>query len=592
MNQTQNINSILIQFYTVTFILFFAVANAQKKDENIGTEVVNVVKPYTPTISDAFKIKETPTLNDDETAKKENVTYNIFSFPVASTFAPAKGKAAAVDKAAAETLFKNYATFAAGNYGNINAELFVTENLSDTEYIGGAFRHLSSQGGIKNVELSDKFFDTSLDLSYGNNLKELSFNLDAGFQNRIYNWYGLPLDFGSSLSPLNRAILIKSINPSHSYNDFYIAGKLKFNESIFKEMSTKFERFTDNFGSAENRFYAKPTFNINIDDMQFKTNIVVDYIGGNFEKNYFSAIAQTSKYGFVNLGINPNYIINKDDWTISLGANLFYSSDNVNSTGKFFVFPQVNASLKLVGDLMIFYAGAEGELKQNSYRNFTAENPFLSPTQNIIPTDKQYDLFAGLKGKLANDISYNVRGSLTSEKYKPLFIANNYTLTNSNLDGYAYGNSFDLVYDNVKTFSLFGELKAEFSKTVTFGIDGTFSSFNTNLSEKAWNLPTIKINSNLDFNITEKWFAGANLFYIGERFDKQINLDLVPIPNDNVKTLAAYFDVNAHVGFKYSQRLTGFLKLNNIANQQYQRWLNFPTQGFQVLVGANYKFDF
>ena len=156
---------------------------SQKKDENIGTEVVNVVKPYTPTISDAFKIKETPTLDDAETAKKENIQYNIFSFPVASTFTPTKGKAAGVDKLPAEQIFKNYATLGFGNFATVNAELFVTENLSDTEYIGAAFRHLSSQGGIKNLELPDKFYNTSLDISYGNNLKEMSWNLDAGYQN-------------------------------------------------------------------------------------------------------------------------------------------------------------------------------------------------------------------------------------------------------------------------------------------------------------------------------------------------------------------------------------------------------------------------
>lgn len=564
---------------------------SQKKDENIGTEVVNVVKPYTPTISDAFKIKETPTLDDEETAKKETIKYNIFSFPVASTFTPSKGKAAGVDKAPAEQLFKNYATLGFGNFATINAELFVTENLSDTEYIGGVFRHLSSQGGIKNLELPDKFYNTSLDISYGNNLRDMSWNLDLGYQNQVYNWYGLPKDFGLSLLPENRQKLVKSINSSHTYNDFNIAGKLKFKESIFKEMSTKFERFSDNFGSAENRFYVKPTFNIDIEDMQFKTNIIVDYIGSNFDKNYFSNNLDKLKYGFVNLGLNPNYIINKDDWTISLGANLFYSSDSVNSNGKFFVYPQVNASLKVVGDLMIFYAGAEGGLEQNSYRNFTNENSFLSPTLNIVPTDKQYDLFAGLKGKLANSISYNVRGSLLSEKYKPLFKANDFSLTNLNTDGYAFGNSFEVVYDDIKTLSFFGELKADFSKNITFGINGTFNTFNTNFQEKAWNLPAIKINANLDFNITEKWYAGTSLFFVGERSDNQNNLDISSTLN-SLKTLSSYFDVNAHVGFKYSDRLTAFLKLNNIANQQYQKWLNFPVQGFQVILGANYKFDF
>src|SRR6478672_8033527 len=101
---------------------------SQKRDENIGTEVVNVVKPYTPTISDAFKVKETPVLDDEETNKKEEIRYNIFSFPVASTFVPSKGKAAVVDKEAQERLFKNYATFGLGSYASINTELFVTEN--------------------------------------------------------------------------------------------------------------------------------------------------------------------------------------------------------------------------------------------------------------------------------------------------------------------------------------------------------------------------------------------------------------------------------------------------------------------------------
>jgi len=134
---------------------------AQKKDENIGTEVVNVVKPYTPSISDAFKVKETPTLDDEETSKKENIQYNIFSFPVASTFAPAKGKAANVDKSPEEKIFSNYLTLGAGNYGTVNAELFVTENISNTDYFGGMLRHNSSQGGIKDIYLDDKFYNTS-----------------------------------------------------------------------------------------------------------------------------------------------------------------------------------------------------------------------------------------------------------------------------------------------------------------------------------------------------------------------------------------------------------------------------------------------
>jgi hypothetical protein len=179
---------------------------------------------------------------------------------------------------------------------------------------------------------------------------------------------------------------------------------------------------------------------------------------------------------------------------------------------------------------------------------------------------------------------------------KALFVSNEYNPTFANTEGYAFGNSFGVVYDNIKTLSVFGELKADFSKNLTFGINGTFNNYSSDNQTEAWNLPALKIGSTVDFDINEKWYAGANVFFVGER------KDLVSVQNDvfvfpptfsqQVLNLDSYFDLNAHVGFKYNTRLTAFLKGNNIANQQSNRWANFPVQGIQVLIGANYKFDF
>jgi hypothetical protein len=567
----------------------FQFSFAQKKDENIGTEVVNVVKPYTPTISDAFKVKETPVLDDEGNSKKETIKYNIFSFPVASTFTPSKGKAEGVEKEEQAHLFNNYATFGAGNYGTFNAELFVNQELGANDYVGGIFRHLSSQGGIKNVELTDKFFDTSIDFTYGIRERDLSWNVDLGYQNQIYNWYGLPAGFGSSLTPIDRANLIDGINPQQSYNNIYLGSKISLNESILKEASVKFNHFSDAFGSSENRFYVKPSLEFNISDKVIKTNVIVDYVGGSFEKNYSNT--NSIKYGFTNFGIAPSFEIQEDDWTVNIGVGLFYSLGTQNSSNKFYVYPQINASLNVVGDLMIFYAGAEGNLEQNTYSDFVNLNPYLSPTLNIAPTDKQYDIFAGLKGKLTNTVSYNLRASYVNERDKALFKSNDYNENSTNED-YAFGNSLQVVYDDMKTVSFYGELKADVSEDVTFGIDGTFSSYTNEIQSEAWNLPSMKLNANVDFNITDKWYAGANVFFVGERKDQKLNMDIVYVIAPSPITLDSYFDVNAHLGFKYSERLTAFLRANNITNKSYQKWLDYPVQGFQAVLGVNYKFDF
>ena len=103
--------------YLVIIAISISVSNSfaqERTKDTLDTEVVNVVKPYTPTISDAFKVKETPTLDDETTATKKEIKYNIFSIPVASTFTPAKGKAAAVNKAKQIKLYDNYASLGVG----------------------------------------------------------------------------------------------------------------------------------------------------------------------------------------------------------------------------------------------------------------------------------------------------------------------------------------------------------------------------------------------------------------------------------------------------------------------------------------------
>lgn len=572
----------------IAFITQFSFS--QVKEENIGSEVVNIVKPYTPTISDAFKVKETPLIDDEDNTQKEIITYNIFSFPVASTFTPAKGKAADVDKVEKVKLYNNYATLGFGNYPTVNAELFITENLSRNNYVGGMLRHLSSQGGIKEVVLDDKYYNTSLDLTYGSRSREMNWNIDLGVNNQIYNWYGLPIENIFYDEPT-----IKAIESSQSYNTIALGGKIEFKKSFFKDATMQFKRFSDAFGSGENRFFIKPAFNIETFGQKIKADFIVDYVGGSFEKNYTNT--GEIKYSNVIFGVKPSILYQKDDLSVLMGASVFYTTGKFNeqSDSKLFIYPNIKASYKIVGDFLIGYAGAEGGLNQNSYADFVAQNSFVSPTLNIAPTDNKYDIYLGLKGKLASSVAFNLRGSFNNDDNKALFVSNEYISGNLNTEGYTNGNSFNVVYDNVKTVSFFGELKADFSKNVIFGINGTYNNFTSDLQSEAWNLPQLKVGATLDFNLTQKWYAGTNVFFVGERKDI-VTEQLTTFPfnsyQQKVITLDSYFDLNAHLSYKYSERLTAFLKGNNLANQQYNRWANFPVQGIQIMLGANYKFDF
>ena len=583
----------------ILVILFgFQLTSAQKKDENIGTEVVNVVKAYAPTISDAFKVKETPVLIDDDNSKKETIQYSIFSFPVASTFAPAKGKAAGLENGAKEKLFSNYATFAAGTYGTINADLFATKTLKNGDYVAAMLRHLSSQGGIKDVVLDNNFSNTSLDATYGSKSNKLSWNGDLGYHRQAYNWYGLESLFYENLPPLDKELFLSKINPKQVYQNIYFGGKIAISESVFKEATLKFSHFYDSYASAENRLVIRPSAQFEISDIKLKTNFVFDYLNGSFDKDYFNT--NSLKYGSTILGIQPTFNYFKKELSINFGLGIYYNTlsqrEVSDAKSKIFIYPNITSTYNLVGDLMIAYAGLEGELKQNSYQEFTQENFFVSPTSVVNPTDQKYDLYLGLKGKLSNTIAYNVRASFKNEDNKALYKNNAYDPLNSNESGYAFGNSFGVIYDKVKTLSFFGEIKADFTKNFSFGVNSTLNSYTIQDEQEAWNLPAIQLSSFIDYTFNSKWYANAKVFFVGQRKDLISVPSLAdvfpPIYYQETKILNGYIDLNAQVGYKHNERLTFFFKGNNLANQNYQRWVNYPVQGIQVMLGANYKFDF
>lgn len=555
--------------------------NKRQTSDTINTEVVNVVKPYTPKISDAFKLKEIPSLDDEVTANKKEIKYNIFSIPVASTFTPSKGKAADVDKAKKPILYDNYASFGVGSYTSILGEVYLNHAINRSESVGGYVSHHSSQGGIDDLLLDDAFSNTKLNVNYARMLSDFSWNVDAGYQHQVFNWYGLP-------QPLFDQTLANDINPQHKFFTFDFGGEIKFDDRLINSGSMRFRRFADDLESGENRFVMKTNFDIPLRKGKLNTSVKLDYLGGTFVRSFFGV--EELKYGNFQVGVMPSYQIIEDDLTINLGVSAYYMNDTEGGKNKFFIYPKVTASYRMVDDVLIAYGGIEGDLNQNSYYEFAKENPFVSPTLIIKPTDQQYNAYVGLKGKLSNNMSYNIRGNYYADRDKALFKANPVLLVEE--EPYQNGNSYGIVYDDLTTFSIFGEINVDVNRNFTLGIKAEYFTYDTKNEAEAWNKPDFEASLFMDFQIDEHWFAGANLYYTGERKDQFDIVDpFIPITPTTI-ILESYFDANAHLGYRINDRWSAYIKANNIANQDYQRWLNYPVQGIQFLAGATYKFDF
>lgn len=441
--------------------------------------------------------------------------------------------------------------------------------------------HHSSQGGVENILLDDDFSNSKISANYSRKLRDLSWTVDAGYQHQVFNWYGLP-------QPLFDLELANDIDPQHKFFNFDFGGKVEFDNKTINNGSMRFRRFADDRDSGENRFAINTNFDIPVRGGRINTTVKFDYLNGTFDRSYFGP--SEFKYGNFQIGVKPSYQIIQDDLTLNLGVSAYYMNDTEGGKNKFFIYPNVTASYRLAGDVLIAYGGIEGDLIQNSYYGFASKNPFVSPTLMIAPSDQQYDAYVGLKGKLSNNMSYNVRGNYNAENGAALLKANPVLLVNDT--HYQHGNSFGVVYDDVTTFSIFGEINVDVNRNFNLGIKAEYFTYSTDDEEEAWNKPDFEASLFMDIQFDEHWFAGANLFYTGERKDQLDIIDpFIPITPSTI-TLESYFDANAHLGYRINDQWTAYIKANNIANQDYERWMNYQVQGLQFLAGVTYKFDF
>lgn len=560
------------------------------KDTIIKTEIVNVVTSYAPKVTDAFKIKQKPIIKLSEDVKKKILDYNFISVPVASTFIPKSGTLKGIKIEKKERLFNNYVFLGFGNNSTPYLDTYIHKNTAfDNEYgIGANF--ISSANPVKNATLSSSFYNIGINLFYKQ--EERYFNWKAKFnaERNKYNWYGLPTNINFTNPTIN------SINEEQIYKLYKIAGEIEVPDSYITNANISIGYFSDILNSNEfttdiNANFSFPfgRFGLNLEDLKLSTSIT--FLGGNFENNYEKT--STVKYNFLTAGINPSYQFYIADFNIKIGANGIFSMDAENNKNKFYIYPDIKISHHIIKQIATIYAGASGNLHTNSFEKYANKNPYISPTLQLLQTHQAYNIFGGIKGIVANHINYNLKGSYKNEQNKPLFILNKSKsdgITTAPINGqpykgYEYGNSFNVLYDDVKNISIFGELTYDASKNITFGLNGRFNKYTQEKQAYAWNLPKIKAEVFGAYK-RNKWYASTNLFFVGKRTGiLHTNTEITPI------NLKGYFDININGGYHINSLLTIFARFNNVSNSNYQRFTNFNSQGIQAIGGVIWKFD-
>lgn len=570
------------------FTLVLISAGVWAQDKPLNTQTVTVTKTYTPAVKPAKKIVTEPVISDSLFLKRLPVQMSQFSAPVASTFSPAKGKAEKVQPEAPEKVYNSRVEGSVGNFANVSAEAYTRRPLgAGRNSFSLGLSHQSAQGDILDNPLSTQFSETGIEGGLHFMGPDNSGQLTAGIQRNLFNWYGFDRD----------RFTAETLANSEVEQGFFVAdlsGQWQ-NEEI--EINGGFGFISDDSGSEETRVQAGARFEVEIEDMSVQLSPSIDWVQGQMAAASLNELANgtTQRYSQAQGEVELVWSIKKKEWDLRLGAAAVYNLDRQGIDQGFSIYPRAKARYPLQKEKHYFVAEASGGLRQNSYAAGVEQNPFVSPTLVIRPSQQQFHVKGGLQGLLASSLTYQLGLSAESTNDQALFLSNPLNTFRQDQEGYAQGNSFQWVYDDVRRLGGYAELQWEPTENWSFRTNWRINEYSTDSGSSAWNLPQYEGEVSLAFRFLEKWMASTELFVIGEREDLQTQavggVDPADFPSTPT-TLESILDLNASLEYQWTPQWSFFVQGRNLTNQNYQYFARFPAQGAQILGGARYRFDF
>ncbi|MEO6404960.1 MAG: hypothetical protein ABIY51_15810 [Ferruginibacter sp.] len=238
------------------------------------------------------------------------------------------------------------------------------------------------------------------------------------------------------------------------------------------------------------------------------------------------------------------------------------------NNGVFEWLPNIYAEAQLQEKVFMIQAGWVGRYINNTYRNLSAINPYLAPISSLVNT-KEVEHYGGIKASLGNHFNVSAKASWINYKNLPLFI--NDTATDEKR--FLISNESSLnnlrLHGNVSYIN-----QDKFSITAGLTLNG-YTGLEDNA--KAWHTLPIEFTSSL------RWWAFDRFLLKGDL--KFFNGGNYLAKNSTARALTGGTDLSAGAEYKINNQFSAWLDINNILNDKYERWHNYPVYGLNLIGG-------
>ncbi len=200
----------------------------------------------------------------------------------------------------------------------------------------------------------------------------------------------------------------------------------------------------------------------------------------------------------------------------------------------------------------------------------------------VLKINNKFDVSAGLRGNISRQLGFNLQVKYLIFKDMSFFVN---TSESSNW-GAAPLNKFTTYYDDGNQFSFSGELTYQFGSDIKIWLNGEYNIYSLDSLPQAYHKPISLISLGGSWLIKKKVNIWLEAFAAGQRYavDKETLIVAQEV------TLDGFFDINLGVSYNISDNFSVWLSGTNLLNSNYQRFYNYPVQGFEIMGGIGLRF--
>ncbi len=440
--------------------------------------------------------------------------------------------------------------FAAGTHYRVNPSLLVSGETYYESFGSGPVNGANSSSSTGNAEVSASYI-----------LNKLSFTPGISYRSNGFSYYGNTnrMNEGFPSEPVidasARNLRFDVLAEGEGNNLSYFVQPLVFSTHHLMKDSTDIntEKGFGFLGDLDIRVDSSFQAGLKLEGYQSSYNGSIKY-----DRSLFKLVPRVSH--------RLNNLLIEGGFSVASG-----SISGINKESGFYPFLHLDVDFSDTWKLFGFF---DSDIQWSDLDQFLVKNPFLEDSLILLNTRMTSSFGGGIKGVPFDRFSFSADARLENFEDFPFFIP-------SVRDSARY----TLTYDDrtVNRVMVRSQASLALGRSHYITADLKLYSYTTKSEEEPWHLPSYTFQLLTSHKIKQRLLVSTEWIVQGG-IKAPVSAPVRTI------SLKDFIDFNLNTSYQINDRASVFIKVNNVFDNEYEKFVGYPVRGLTFKVGGKYSF--